>query len=132
MSASSPSEQFLIGASVLVVEDESLILYSVEDSLRIMGCRDIWLASSVDKALLLLEDRRPQLAILDVNLTGKLAYPAAVRLDDMGVPVVFLTAYDRKRLPSFWHCRPIVNKPFTTHTLAAAIRAALARPPGHA
>lgn len=125
---SGASGKALDGLSILVVEDESLISRLIEDTLKDLGCPEIWNAANVDAALTLLAKRRPDIAVVDVNLTGRLAYPVAVRLDDMRVPVVFLTAYARSQLPAFWRSRPLVNKPFKPETLAAALAAALHDP----
>lgn len=119
------SNQRLAGLSVLVVEDESIVYFLFENSLKQLGCASVWRARNVETARALLEQRRPDAAILDVNLNGELAYPVAIRLDDLGIPLVFVTGYDRRGMPPFWADRPVLEKPFTAEKLAAALGRAL-------
>jgi DNA-binding response OmpR family regulator len=113
------------GLTVLVVEDETLIAFLVEDMLQELGCAVVWHASGASEALSMLRDRRPDAAVLDVNLRGELAYPLAVYLDAAGIPFVFATGYGRAGIPGHWASRPIIQKPFAAKTLAAALGSAL-------
>jgi len=123
----------LAGLSVLVVEDESIVYYLFEDSLKQLGCASVWRARNVETARALLEQRQPDAAILDVNLNGELAYPVAIQLDELGIPIVFATGYDRRGMPPFWADRPLLEKPFTADALAIALDKALgnSEPNGH-
>jgi two-component SAPR family response regulator len=113
------------GLSVLVVEDETLIFYLIEQILVELGCASVWRATDVETALSLLKERRPDVAILDVNLMGKLSYPVAVRLNDQGIPLVFVTGFGRVGMPEFWRDRPFIEKPFTIEGLVTALDSAL-------
>jgi DNA-binding response OmpR family regulator len=110
---------------VLVVEDEALVSFLLEDMLRELGCADVWHAVGVREAMALLASRRPDVVLLDVNLGGELAYPLASRLDEAEVPFAFVTGYGRSGLREEWAARPVLQKPFAASALAAIIAAAL-------
>jgi DNA-binding response OmpR family regulator len=120
----------LEGLSVLVVEDETIISFLIEDMLTELGCEDIWHVAGLQAALTLLQERVPDLAVLDVNLGGELAYPIAQQLADAAVPFLFATGYGRDGIPKEWTDRPVVQKPFNLDSLARAVRAALPQSAG--
>ncbi|MEO8455056.1 MAG: response regulator, partial [Sphingomicrobium sp.] len=66
----------LAGRSILVVEDEMLVLLNIETALTDLGCTAI-AAATIDGALTLLDDIRFDAAMLDVNLHGQKSYPVA-------------------------------------------------------
>jgi CheY-like chemotaxis protein len=121
-----PSKQTLLcGLTVLLVEDETLISFLIEDMLRQLGCSDVWHVSAVGQALSILRQRRPDVAVLDVNLGGEPVYPVVERLAAAEIPFVFATGYGRTGLPQQWNGRPVVQKPFALEALAAALGSAL-------
>jgi CheY-like chemotaxis protein len=111
----------LAGLTVMVVEDETIVSFLVEDMLTDLGCAQVLHASSVTAALALLRERRPDAAVLDVNLAGEFAYPVAEVLDADRVPFIFATGYGRSGIPAHWAPRPVIQKPFDGATLAAAL-----------
>jgi CheY-like chemotaxis protein len=121
------SSSRLHGLRILVVEDESLVSFLIEDMLCELGCAGVWHASAVNEALSLISKCQPDVAILDVNLGGETVYPVASALEAAKIPFVFATGYGRKGLPGEWGRRPVVQKPFATGTLAAALVTALRR-----
>jgi CheY-like chemotaxis protein len=121
--ASKPFENL----KALVVEDETLVSFLVEDMLLDLGCAAIWHAAAVDEALTLLQEHRPDIAVLDVNLGGKLVYPVADRLIGEGIPFIFATGYGRKGIPEPWCRHPVLQKPFGAEALASALVGTLRR-----
>jgi CheY-like chemotaxis protein len=115
----------LHGLSVLVVEDETLVSLLVESMLADLGCDDVWYASSVKEGLAVLDERTPDAAVLDVNLSGEPAYPIARRLADAGVPFVFASGYGASGIHEDWSGRPVLQKPFQCDMLAAGLASAL-------
>lgn len=87
----------LMGRTVLLVEDEMMIAWDMEQTLTAAGLRVLGPAASVDQALRLIRGQRPDAAILDLNLRGELVTPVARRLRQMGVPFVLSTAYNHLR-----------------------------------
>lgn len=113
------------GLKVLVVEDEAILFLLVEDMLTELGCAEAWHATTVDDALALLDERRPDAAMLDVNLRGEPAYSIANRLHEAHIPFVFVTGYGQSGIPGQWSSRPVIQKPFELETLASALRSVL-------
>jgi CheY-like chemotaxis protein len=117
----------LEGLTVLIVEDETIISFLMEDMAAELGAAEIWHAAGVAEALELLAERRPDAAVLDVNLGGEPAYPVAERLAALKVPFVFATGYGRQGVPPGWESRPVLQKPFPVETLARGMREVLGR-----
>jgi CheY-like chemotaxis protein len=105
-----------------------MLFFLAEDMLTELGCAAVLHASRVKDALALLDNERPDVAMLDVNLAGEQAYPIAERLAAIDVPFVFATGYGSEGIPPDWASRPVVQKPFTLDMLGRAITAALAPP----
>lgn len=114
----------LSGARVLVVEDEAMVSMLVEEFLEELGCEVTGIASRLDDALEKAGSLTLDLALLDVNLAGRLSYPVAELLLARGIPVVFVTGYGAAALPEALHGVPVLSKPFRRNQLAAALQAA--------
>jgi CheY-like chemotaxis protein len=106
----------LKGLRVLVVEDELVIAMELESLLKRLGCIVLDPAPSIRRALCLLSGKRPDAAVLDVNLQGKLVTPVAEALQEQHVPFVLVTGYETARLHdealrSAVHVRKPVDEP---------------------
>ncbi len=110
---------------VLLVEDETLVSFVLEDMLMEFGARAVWHAANVEAALTLLKTQRPAVAVLDLNLGDKNAYPVAERLAQDGIPFVFVSGYGRDGLEPQWASRPVLQKPVSLTTLAKALAGCL-------
>jgi DNA-binding response OmpR family regulator len=128
MMRTGPHQVLLDGLAVLVVEDESIISFLLEDMLVTLGCADIFHAASVTTALSRIDDEPPDIAVLDVNLAGEPVFPVAEALDGLRVPFLFATGYGASGLPVKWAAHPVVQKPFTIEGLQAALGAVLRAP----
>lgn len=111
--------------NVLVVEDEAIVSFMIEDMLVDHGCAAVWHASNVGEALAILGERQPDMAVLDVNLGGELVFPVAERLEEAQIPFVFATGYGRNGILRDWARHPIIHKPYDGSTLARALAALL-------
>ena len=114
----------LAGLNVMVVEDEAIISFLIEDMLLTLGCASVIHAAAVKQALSVLAEQTPDAAVLDVNLAGEPAYAIAEKLEKEGVPFVFATGYGQTGLPPRWRERPVIQKPFTMESLESALRTA--------
>ena len=103
---------------VLVVEDEGLILMLLEEHLLDLGCRIVATASRLDTALVQARSAPVNMAILDVNLAGRLSYPVAMILIERHIPFIFATGYGAPAVPSEMQNVPILAKPFFREQLA--------------
>ncbi|CAH0343051.1 response regulator [Rhizobium sp. CECT 9324] len=83
---------------ILVVEDEVWLAIELEDALREGGFDVIGPAASVRQALTLLNDQRPDAAVLDVTLGGEKVTPVALLLKSIGIPFILASASDPAEL----------------------------------
>lgn len=116
----------LTGRRVLVVEDEQLVAFMIETMLLAHDCGEVWHAATVDDALRLLAQGRPDLALLDVNLGPELVFPVADELVRQQVPLLFATACPRDRMPPRWQQWPVLQKPYDLRLMFAALQPLLA------
>ena len=110
-------------ASILIVEDESILAMLLEDFLGDLGYAQPAVASTVQRALQVLETRSITFAILDINLGGEKSFPIAEALDARGIPYIFMTGYGASGLPEHLRDRHVLQKPYG----ADALKDALAR-----
>jgi DNA-binding response OmpR family regulator len=113
------------GLNVLLVEDEAVVSFLVEDMLTELGAAEVWHVPGVASARTLLAGRRPDFAVLDVNLGGEWAWPLAELLKASGVPFLFATGYGRDGMPADWQGSVVIQKPYRLQTLAGAVWSAL-------
>jgi CheY-like chemotaxis protein len=110
---------------VLVVEDEALIAMLVEDMIHDSGGEMVGSAGTLSDAVDLARTAQADVALLDLDLKGTLAYPAADVLRERGVPLVFTSGYGSGALIQRFQDCPILDKPFDQHSLEQAIDTAL-------
>lgn len=115
----------LAGARVFIVEDEALILDTLQDMLEGLGCRVVESALRVDEALAKLAALDVDVAVLDVNVAGHRIDPVADLLAARGVPFLFASGYGRGSLPSAYRERVLLTKPYRKADLRAALDAVL-------
>ena len=124
-----PAAAALEGRRVLVVEDEALLAMELTDILEREGCRVIGPAASVARALVLLDERRLDAALLDLNLNGESGLLVAVALSDRGVPFMVVSGYceGQSSAPEL-HGAPRLKKP-ARHGELVRVLAELLTPP---
>jgi DNA-binding response OmpR family regulator len=110
---------------ILVVEDEFLLAFALEDELAASGCRVVGPFFSLSQALAAVRTEVFDLAILDVNLNGEMVFPLADELTRREIPFVFLTGYSLSDLPPNLRHRPKLSKPHDSATLMKTIQAVL-------
>ncbi len=110
---------------VLLVEDESLVSFLIEDMLTELGAGGIRHASRLDAGFALAAQKKPGLAVLDVNLAGEAIFPLAEKLARERVPILFITGYGREGVGEEWAHAEVLQKPLTIEQLARAVRKAL-------
>ena len=120
-------------ASVLIVEDETLIASFIDAMLAISGFRVVGIAGSGPEALVLAAETRPALALVDIRLNGP---PDGTELacllrNRLAIPAIFLFGpVDREILQRANAARPLgfVAKPFSPSQVFNAIERALSHP----
>ena len=115
----------LAGLRAFVVEDEALVLMTLEDMLADFGCQVVVSTQHVDEALRLAVDAAVDVALLDVNVGGTRIDPVAQVLAARGIPIVFVTGYEAPTLPDGLGAVTRVGKPFQAREIAAGLRRVL-------
>ena len=116
------------GGSVFLVEDEVMIRMMVADMLEELGYSIAAESGEISDALKLAQSVEFDLAILDVNVNGKVISPVADLIAARNRPFIFATGYGSSGLPAEYRDRPALQKPFQIETLGRAIDQALKRP----
>src|ERR1700756_1894445 len=116
-----------LGGSVFLVEDEVMIRMMVADMLEELGYRIAAEAGEISEAIRLAQSVDFDLAILDVNVNGKVISPVADLIAARNRPFIFATGYGSSGLPAEYRDRPALQKPFQIETLARTIEQALNR-----
>jgi len=108
---------------VLIVEDDPIIALDFEDTIRGFGVKTIRTAASVAGALVLIADRAPDFALLDVGLVREKSFAIAERLDALKIPFVFVTGYGADgAFPPDFAAVPRLPKPCSSDALQALLR----------
>jgi CheY-like chemotaxis protein len=111
--------------SVFLVEDEVMIRMMVADMLEELGFSIAAEAGEINDAIRLAQSAEFDLAILDVNVNGKVISPVADLIHARNRPFIFATGYGSSGLPEQYRDRPSLQKPFQVDTLAKMIESAL-------
>jgi PAS domain S-box-containing protein len=117
---------------ILVVEDEPVAALDLQQEVEQLGLTVVGLAESADEALLVAEENRPDLVLMDVRIVGSMDGVQTARLlrEAYGIPVIFLTSYSdestirraARELPYGY-----LTKPFQPRELKAALEVGLHR-----
>jgi CheY-like chemotaxis protein len=113
------------GGAVFLVEDEVMIRMMVADMLEELGYRVAAEAGEIGEAIRLVQSTDFDLAILDVNVNGKVISPVADLIKARNRPFIFATGYGSSGLPEEYRDRPALQKPFQIETLSRMIETAL-------
>lgn len=111
--------------SILLVEDEVMIRMMVADMLEELGYTISGEAGDIDEGIRLVQAIDFDIAILDVNVNGRVITPVAEAVQMRGLPFVFATGYGAQGLPEKFRDRPTLQKPFQIETLARTIETVL-------
>ena len=102
------------GGSVFLVEDEVMIRMMVADMLEELGYSVAAEAGEINEAIRLAQSTDFDLAILDVNVNGKVISPVAELIKARNRPFIFATGYGSSR-----PARRISRPPRAAKTLPA-------------
>ena len=119
----------LNGLTVLVVEDEYYLAADVSAALAREGAEVLGPCPDHQEALRILQKRRPDCAVLDVNLGECPGFDVADRLRDLDVPFLFFTGYDREIIPERFVDVVRLEKPVTDARLLGAVARLCFGPP---
>lgn len=119
-------------AHILIVEDEAIVAFNLQQRLSHMGYHVPDIAVSGTDTLALVSKARPDLILMDIHIEGDMdGIDVAARIHETGtVPVIYLTAYSEdSTLERARKTRPYgyLIKPFSERELHATIQMALER-----
>lgn len=105
-------------ATVLFVEDSLIIALDTEDMLRELGVETVLSAETAGRALAILEQQRPEFALLDIELGDADSFAVAKRATELGIRYAFTTGHgDNRSFPSDFANVPLVQKPYGIDSL---------------
>ena len=116
----------------LIVEDERIIALDLEQRLLGLGYAVVGKAANGESAVQKARELRPDLVLMDIHLEGQMDGTQAARLihDQLGTPIVFLTAYaEDDTLSRALTSQPFgyLVKPVGTRELNATLQTTLTR-----
>ena len=112
----------------LIIEDEALLAFAVEEALSEIGYANFEIAASMAEAIAAAERQCPDLIVADHRILDGTGTEAVMTIcSDRVIPVVFVTGSEpevRAHLPDAL----VVAKPMTQPLLEAAVQSAVERP----
>ena len=115
----------LRGLRVLVVEDSWHVAHAIKSLLEELGMVVAGPAATLGDAERLLAAREPEVAIVDINLKGEMAYGLIDRLHGRGVRVVVISGYAVPQIAQ-GKVAAILQKPFSAKSLLMILHQAVA------
>lgn len=110
---------------VLILEDEPIIGFALEDMLLHIGCDRVSLATRIAEAQRIAREDQVDAAILDVNIHGAQSYPVADDLAARGVPYIFATGYGDRAHPDQHRDTLTLTKPYSIDDIRDGLRTAI-------
>ncbi|KPF90328.1 response regulator [Rhodopseudomonas palustris] len=111
--------------TVFLVEDEAMIRMMVVDMLEELGFSVAAETGEINEAVKLAGTTDFDVAILDVNVNGKVISPVADVLKARNRPFIFATGYGTQGVPEDYRDRPALQKPFQIESLKKALDSTL-------
>lgn len=117
-------------AKILIVEDESIVAFNIQNRLEGLGYTVLAISPSGEGALQIVAQNSPDLVLMDIKLKGSIdgIETAAQIRNRFHIPVVYLTAYtDEETLNRAKLTQPYgyILKPFEARDLCTTIEVAL-------
>lgn len=108
-------------ARILIAEDEFLVSLLLEQDVNEAGYDVVGPFNRFSDALEGVRRGGFDLALLDINMNGHMAYPLADELLARGLPFIFLSGYGAQDLPERFRNCARITKPHDTATLRREI-----------
>jgi DNA-binding response OmpR family regulator len=98
------------GRSILIVEEEPLVILHLEERFRRAGA-NVLAAGKLQEALHMAEHPAISAAVLNLRLGSDHTKAVCRRLEHLGIPFMFYTRYDASEAARKWPGAPVVSKP---------------------
>lgn len=108
---------------ILIVEDERILAISLKMDLEDAGFQNITMVTNCDDAYLAVEEKNPQLVLMDISIQGeKTGIDTAILISGISaVPVIYLTGETdietRRKAEETPNCKGYLTKPVKMHIL---------------
>jgi CheY-like chemotaxis protein len=112
-------------ASIFLVEDEGLIRLMLTDMIEELGHRVVAEVGNIEVGQALAGTAIFDLAILDINIAGRIISPVAEIVHRRGLPFVFVSGYGPEGRPRAFSGQPMLQKPVSTLRLHETINSIL-------
>jgi DNA-binding response OmpR family regulator len=109
-------------ARILIVEDEPMIGLTLQDLLIEAGFQVACVAGKLEKALALIESAGCDAAIVDANLAGVSASPAALALAARDLPFIVLSGNSPEQLKGAFPATLFMRKPCRPAKIIQALK----------
>ena len=106
---------------VLIIEDEPLVVFMLEDVLIDAGFAIAGVATRLQSALALVEAGDFDAVLLDANLAGVSSAPAALLLQARNIPFLVVSGYAPLQQDAAYSAGLHVSKPFRPATVIDAL-----------
>ena len=118
-------------ASVLIVEDDARLSRMLTDVVKAGGHAILAAAATVAQAIEVLNEGRPDVAVLDLRLKcDELSYPVARELKRLCVPFVFITGFEQQEVDPDFAPSIVLRKPVRASDLLLVLGSLIHRPDG--
>jgi DNA-binding response OmpR family regulator len=121
-------EDSLPGRRVLVVEDNPLLAFDLDDALRERGVDVVGPALDLATGMALLREDALDGAVLDIDIGGTPVWPIARGLKEDGVPFLFVSGDCGKGLPDDLRGSRCLSKPAGTDAILISVAAVMDAP----
>ena len=122
-----PSKEDLTSKRILIIEDEMMMSFMLDDMVTALGYEVAGIAPHVEEASEQIEHQSFDAAILDVNLGGKDTFGLADQLQEKNLPFLFSTGYDPESLPDRYRNCPTLQKPYSMTQLGSRLKTLLSK-----
>jgi len=112
----------LSDARILLVEDEPMLAYALEESLIDAGFQIAGVAGRLEQALTIVAGGNCDAAIIDVNLAGVSSAPVASALVAGSIPFIVVSGYSRQQQQDAFAGARFIQKPCRPDDLIKALR----------
>ncbi|PWL28723.1 MAG: hypothetical protein DCO96_07815 [Fluviicola sp. XM-24bin1] len=111
---------------VIILEDEPLIAYSIQNTLKKFGVNHCSLHNTLSSALFNIQARSFDAAIIDIQINGKAdGFVFADHCQEKSIPIIFLTSFgDEKTITQAIQYGPAgyLNKPYKEADINALVK----------
>jgi two-component SAPR family response regulator len=110
------------GRTILIVEDHPVIAAEIADIIQTNGGHVLGPVFQLAEAMHLIETAACDAALLDINLGSETVYPAAEKLQNLGVPFAFITGFAEGEMDSRYADAALLHKPFGEMQVESCLR----------